>query len=49
LIEDFATHAQLLTNMIKKLVKFDWTPLYQQNYDELKKRLANAPVFKPPN
>ena len=29
LIEDFTTHAQPLTNLIKKSIKFEWTPLCQ--------------------
>lgn len=49
MIKDFATHAHSLTNLIKKSVKFYWTLLCQKSYNELKKRLASAPVLKPPN
>jgi len=49
LIEDYATKALSLTNLTKKVVKFDWTLKCQQSYDALKVKLTSALVLKPPN
>jgi hypothetical protein len=48
-IEDYATSALPLTNLIKKDVKFEWTPECQAGFDELKKRVTTYPVMRTPD
>jgi hypothetical protein len=38
----------LTTNLIKKDVKFEWTPECQAGFDELKQRLTTYPVLRTP-
>jgi hypothetical protein len=48
-IEDYATSALPLTNLIRKDVKFEWTPECQASFDELKKRVTTYPVIRTPD
>lgn len=48
-IKDFAKVAMPLTTMLKKGSEFDPTPSRQSAFDELKKRLLEAPVLITPN
>jgi hypothetical protein len=47
-IEDYATPALSLTNLIRKDVKFEWTPECQAGFDKLKQRLTRYPVLRTP-
>ena len=45
LVKDFSKVACPLTNLTKKHTKFKWTPECETAFQELKKRLTNAPVL----
>lgn len=45
-IENFATIIQPLTNLTKKNVKWEWTQLEQNAFDQLKIKLSTAPVLQ---
>ncbi|CAA0806544.1 Uncharacterized mitochondrial protein AtMg00860, partial [Striga hermonthica] len=44
-IEGFSKIAQPLTNLTKKVVRFDWSPQCEESFQELKRRLSTAPVL----
>ena len=46
-INDYATAALPLTNLLRKESKFEWTPEYQKGFDELKRQLTTYPVLRP--
>ncbi|CAA0817348.1 Uncharacterized mitochondrial protein AtMg00860, partial [Striga hermonthica] len=48
-IEGFSKIAQPLTNLTKKVVRFDWSPQCEESFQELKRRLATAPVLSIPD
>ncbi|CAA0831261.1 Uncharacterized mitochondrial protein AtMg00860, partial [Striga hermonthica] len=48
-IEDYSKIAQPLTNLTKKAVRFDWSQKYEENFQELKRRLSTAPVLSIPD
>ena len=48
-IECYARLAMPLTELLKKEVEYIWTELRQQAFEELKRRLVNAPVLAPPD
>ena len=48
-IEGFSKIAKPMTELLKKDVKFDWTDLCEQSFQELKKRLTSAPVLVLPD
>jgi hypothetical protein len=48
-IEDYATSALPLTNLIRKDVKFEWIPECQAGFDELKKRVTTYPIMQTPD
>ena len=45
-IRDYALIASPLTNLLKKGLKFVWTPEHQANLDELKRIITSAPCLK---
>ena len=48
-VEGFSKIATLLTALIRKGKKFEWTQKYEENFQELKRRLTSAPVSIIPN
>lgn len=48
-IPHFAQLAVSLTNLLKKNVKFEWTPETEAAFIDLKSRLASQPILRPPN
>ena len=48
-IEAYAKIAIPLTELLKKDVEYDWTADRQAAFEELKRRLAVAPILAPPN
>ncbi|CAA0809144.1 Uncharacterized mitochondrial protein AtMg00860, partial [Striga hermonthica] len=48
-IKGFLKIAQPLTNLTKKIVRFDWSPKCGESFQELKRRLTTAPVLSIPD
>ena len=48
-IEDFSKIVVPLTQLTRKDHPFAWTEQCERNFDELKRRLTNAPVLTIPN
>ena len=48
-IQDYATAALPLTNLLRKESKFEWTPECQKGFDELKRQLTTYSVLRPPD
>jgi hypothetical protein len=48
-IPHFAQIAACLTNLLKKGVKFQWTPETEKAFLDLKSRLASKPILRPPD
>jgi hypothetical protein len=48
-IPHFAQIAACLTNLLKKGVKFQWTPETEAAFLDLKSRLASKPILRPPD
>ena len=48
-IEAYARIAIPLTELLKKDIEYDWTAARQAAFEELKRRLAIAPILAPPN
>ena len=48
-IQDFSKIATPLTNLTRKTVKFVWTDKCEESFQELKKRLSEAPVLSLPD
>ena len=48
-VEGFSKIAAPLTKLTRKDVKYDWVDACQQSFEELKGRLASAPVLDLPN
>ena len=48
-VEGFSRIVALLTKLTRKDVKYDWVDACQQSFEELKRRLASAPVLVLPN
>jgi len=44
-VKDFSKIASLLTNLLKKVVKFEWTNKCEEAFQELKNRLSSAPIL----
>jgi hypothetical protein len=38
-----------MTQLLKKDKKFEWTPKCEESFQELKKRLVNAPILTMPD
>ncbi len=49
LIKDYATIAAPLTNLLRKSVKFEWTPECIQSFNNLKEKLISRPVIAFPD
>lgn len=47
-IKDFSKIARPLTQLLRKDVKFLWTEDCEESFQELKRRLTNAPVLTLP-
>jgi hypothetical protein len=48
-IEGFSKISKLMTQLLEKDKKFKWTPTREASFQELKKRLMNAPILLMPN
>lgn len=48
-IQDFSKIATFLTNLIRKTVKFEWSPKCEESFVELKKMLTATPVLTLPD
>jgi hypothetical protein len=48
-VEGFSSIACLLTQLLKKDKKFEWTEKCEQSFQELKKRLVSAPILTMPD
>ena len=48
LIPGYAKIALPITKLLRNDVKFEWTEVYQQAFDELRGRLSTYPVLQPP-
>jgi hypothetical protein len=48
-IENFSKIAKLMTEILKKDKKFEWTDLCEASFQELKQRLVSAPILCLPN
>ena len=48
-IPHFATLSSCLTDLLKKSVKFQWTPEQEKAFLDIKSRLASRPVLIPPD
>jgi hypothetical protein len=48
-VEGFSSIACLLTQLLKKDKKFEWTEKCKQSFQELKKRLVSAPILTMPD
>jgi hypothetical protein len=44
-IERFSKIARLMTTLLQKDKKFEWTNAYERSFSELKRRLTTAPVL----
>ena len=49
IVERFSKIATLLTNILKKAQKFEWSDTYQHSFEELRQRLAKALVLALPS
>jgi len=47
-VKDFSKIASPLTNLLKKVVKFEWTSKCDEAFQELKNRLTSAPILTLP-
>ena len=47
-VEGFSSISSPLTKLTQKTVKFQWSEACEKNFQELKKRLTNAPVLTLP-
>ena len=47
-VQDFSIIVSPLTKLLRKNVKFDWTPECQQSFEILKEKLITAPVLSLP-
>jgi hypothetical protein len=48
-LERFSKISKAMTNLLEKDRKFEWTPAYKASFQELKKRLAIAPILVMPD
>ena len=48
-VEGFSKIATPLTNLLKKVQKFEWLDTYQHSFEELRQRLTTAPVLALPS
>jgi hypothetical protein len=48
-IEGFSKIARLMTELLKKEKKFNWTESCERSFQELKRRLTTAPVLNLPD
>jgi len=48
-VKNFSTIAAPLNNLVKKNVKFNWTPDCEKAFKYLKERLSTAPILALPN
>jgi hypothetical protein len=48
-IEGFSKISKLMTELLEKDKKFEWTSAYEASFQELKKRLTTAPILVMPN
>ena len=44
-VKDFSKIASPLTNLLKKVVKFEWTSKCEEAFQELKNGLTSAPIL----
>ena len=47
-VQDFSKIAIPVTNLTRKVTKYEWTEKCEKAFEELKKRLASAPILAPP-
>jgi len=47
-IKDFSKISSPLTNLLKKVVKFEWSSKCEEAFQELKSRLTSAPILTLP-
>ena len=47
-VQNFSNIATPVINLIRKIVKYEWTDRCEEAFQELKKRLTSAPVFALP-
>jgi len=47
-VQNFSKIAILLTNLTRKVTKYEWTEQYEGAFQELKKRQTNAPILALP-
>jgi hypothetical protein len=48
-IEGFSKISKPMTELLKKDKKFEWTPVCEASFQELKKRLTTAPILVMPD
>ena len=48
-IENFSKIAHPMTNLLKKTKEFEWTPVCERSFQELKQRLTTTPVLALPD
>ncbi len=48
-MRDFSTIAASLNNLVKKHVRFEWTPECDRAFNTLKSKLTSAPILALPN
>lgn len=48
-IDNFSKVAYPLNNLLKKNVKFEWTSLCEESFNNLKEKLTNPPILQFPN
>ena len=44
----FASSTSLLTTLIQRKVKFEWSKAYEKGFQKLKDKLTSAPIFTLP-
>jgi len=47
-VKDFSNITSPLINLLKKVVKFEWTNKWEEAFQELKNRLTSAPILNLP-
>jgi len=47
-VEGFSKLALPITKLLRKTTKFEWTPEFEDSFQELKKRFVSAPILAIP-